>query len=481
MRFLGENIFMGLEEQIILLLEENKELRDNNSKLIKRISELEELHDIIAKQNIRISELEELLRKSKISKNSSNSSKPPSTDIAIPKRNQSLREKTGKKSGGQPGHEGTTLQMSDSPDEIIELNPNYCNKCGCNLENEEPHLEAKRQVFDIPPIHVIVKEYRRNSKKCPCCGHNQESEFPKSVNNHVQFSTKVESLVTYLSVYQLLPFKRLTECLKHLFNLDMSEGTIDNILNRMKDKAKPIYDKIGESIKQSNHAGSDESSVKVNGDKWWIWVWQTILLTYITAHKSRGMEAINSVFPEGLENVILNSDRWASQLKTKAAGHQMCIAHLLRELNYIEQVDKIDWATRLKALFKKGLELKKQQSEYSKTNPLVMQLEEELDILFQEKIPKDLYKKSYVLQNNLKKKRDYIFTFLYNKDTPPDNNGSERAIRVVKVKQKISDQFKSGLERFCVLRSVIDTSIKREIDVFFALSTIADYETSWAE
>jgi transposase len=469
---------MSLEEQVILLQKEIKEIWDAfiqeracNSELRKYISELEQYNH----------KLEELLRQSKISKNSSNSSKPPSTDIASPKRNQSLREKTGKKPGGQPGHTGTTLQMSESPDEIIELNPNYCNKCGCNLENEEPHLEAKRQVFDIPPINVIVKEYRRNSKKCPSCGNHQEGEFPKSVNNHVQFSDRVESLVAYFSVYQLLPFKRLKECLKHLFNLDMSEGTIDNILNRMRDKAKPIYDQIWESIKQSNHAGSDESSVKVNGDKWWIWVWQTIFSTYITAHKSRGMEAIKSVFPEGLENVILNSDRWASQLKTKAAGHQMCIAHLLRDLNYIEAVDKIDWATRLKALFKKGLELKKQQSEYSRTNPLVMQMEDELDILLQEKIPKDLYHKTYVLQNNLKKKRDYIFTFLYYKDTPADNNGSERAIRVVKVKQKISDQFKSGLERFCVLRSVIDTGIKRGIDVLFVLSTIADYDPSGAE
>jgi transposase len=455
---------MSLKEQIILLQEENKLLREINAQLLERISQLES----------RIAELEELLRRAKLSKNSSNSSKPPSTDISNPKRNQSLREKSGKLTGGQLGHKGTTLQMSNTPDEIIELNPNYCNKCGCNLEHEESHFEAKRQEFDIPAIQVIVKEYRRNSKECPNCGHHQEIEFPKRITNNVQYGANVESLVTYLSVYQYLPFKRLKECLKHFFNIDISEGTIDNILRRMAVKAQPIYDKIKGTILQSNQAGSDETSVKVNGKKCWAWVWQTVLSTYVTVSKSRGMEAIESVFPDGLEKGILNTDRWAAQLKTKSAGHQLCISHLLRDLNFIEQVDKIDWAKRLKELFKKGLELKKNQLEYSKNNPLAMQLEQELSELLQEIIPKDLYGNTHTFQKSLVKQRDSILTFLYNKDTPPDNNASERAIRNVKVKQKVSGQFKTGQQVFCILRSVIDTCKKRTVDIMDTLSSIAN-------
>jgi len=447
---------MTLEEQVIFLIAENKQLRE-----------------IIIKLEKRIAYLEEELRKAKTKKNSSNSSLPPSTDITIPKRNQSLREASDKKSGGQLGHKGTTLQMSDNPDEIIELHPNYCSKCGCNLEHEEFHFESKRQEFDIPPLTVMVKEYRRNSKKCPSCGHNQKSEFPKHISNHVQYGQNVESLVSYLSVYQYLPFQRLKECMQHFFNLDFSEGTIDNILNRMSQKAKPIYDKIQGRILRSKQVGSDETSVKVNSKKHWIWTWQTDSLTFLTTSESRGSQAIENIFPDGLPNGILNSDRWAAQLKTVAAGHQLCIAHLLRDLKYLEQLERNDWAKRLKELLKKSLNLKKRQAEYIRGDTVPLELEQELDILLEESIPKDINSKTLALQKSLIKHRNSIFTFLYNKETPPDNNASERAIRNVKVKQKISGQFKKGQQKFCILRSVIDTCKKRNVDIMNTLSTIA--------
>ena len=123
---------MNLAKQFLLPLEEIRLLR---------------LH--VIEQDKRISELEELLRKAMIRINSSNSSKPPSSDISRPKRNQSLRRKSGRKSGGQPGHKGTTLLMSDKPDIVEELIPNYCNDCGNDIENIEPEFVSKRQGTDI--------------------------------------------------------------------------------------------------------------------------------------------------------------------------------------------------------------------------------------------------------------------------------------------------------------------------------------------
>ena len=274
-------------------------------------------------------------------------------------------------------------------------------------------------------------------------------------------------------MYQYLPFRRLKELLNHLFNLGISEGTIDNLLSRMTEKALPVYEQIKESISLSNQVGSDETSAKVNGEKHWIWVWQTLRSTFLTASESRGSKTIDSMFPDGLINSILNTDRWAAQLKTKTAGHQLCISHLLRDLNFIEEVDNIDWAKRLKVLLKKALELKKQLSQYSHSHPATIELEQGVNILLQEIIPKDTYHKTYAFQKSLTKHRDSILTFLYNKDTPADNNGSERAIRNVKVKQKISGQFKTGQNRFCVLRTIIDTCKKRNIDIMVGLNYIA--------
>ena len=141
----------------------------------------------------------------------------------------------------------------------------------------------------------------------------------------------------------------------------------------------------------------------------------------------------------------------------------------------MEQLERNDWTKRLKELFKKALKLKEKQAEYIRGDTVPLQLEQELDFLLEESIPKDVNSKTLALQKSLIKHRNSIFTFLYNKDTPADNNASERAIRNVKVKQKISGQFKKGQQKFCVLRSVIDTCKKRNVDVMNALSAIAQF------
>ena len=272
-----------------------------------------------------------------------------------------------------------------------------------------------------------------------------------------------------------MPYKRLAQCLKQLFNIDISQGSIDNILSRMSLKAEPVYQKIKENISHSEQVGSDETSVKVDGQKWWQWVWQSAQETYISVCQSRGSQAIDEEFPNGLKRSILTTDRWAAQLKTEAKAHQLCIAHLLRDIEFLIQAEKNEWSIQLKQLFKSAIEKKKICSQYIKENIEMIQLEQKLDILLKAEIPKDKNPKTLALQKSLTKHRESILTFLYHAETPADNNGSERAIRNVKVKQKISGQFKIGQKRFSVLRSVIDTCIKRGIDILDALTAIANF------
>ena len=453
------------KELILLLQEENRLLKET----------IVQLQEHITRQDARINDLEEKLRKALLTRNSSNSSKPPSTDFFKAQRNQSLREKSEKKSGGQPGHKGSTLKMSDSPDEIIKLEPNYCNICGSSLDNQQAELQSKRQVIDIPPIRPIITEYQNYKKRCPNCGHDQQSDYPIGITNHVQYGSNVEAAIIYFSIYQYIPYKRLKDCLSHLLNINLSQGSIDNILNRMASKAELVYNVIKEKIQLSKQSGSDETSVKVNGKKWWIWVWQNILLTFIAVSDNRGSKTIDDLFPDGFLNSVLTSDRWAAQLKTQAKAHQLCIAHLLRDLKYLYELEKNIWSLNFKKAIKKSIELKSEQSEYNRNDSKVLELEHTLDVLLKEIIPKDINPKTHTFQQSLIKHRDSILTHLYCKDTPPDNNGSERAIRNVKVKQKISGQFKSGQKVFCILRSVVDTCLKNGIDVFFALSSIAKF------
>ena len=145
------------------------------------------------------------------------------------------------------------------------------------------------------------------------------------------------------------------------------------------------------------------------------------------------------------------------------------------------QLEKISWAEKLKQLLLKAIELKKECAEYSKDNPLVVEIESDMDLLLSETIEKGKSPKTLNLQKSLTQYRDYIFPFLYHAEVPPDNNGSERAIRNIKVKQKVSGQFKTGQQAFCILRSVIDTCKKNNVDVFDALKLIAQMPIQPAE
>ncbi len=270
-----------------------------------------------------------------------------------------------------------------------------------------------------------------------------------------------------------MPFKRLKECMQHFFGLEISQGSIANILERMSFKSQTVYNQIKAAIMTSTQIGSDETSAKVNGKNWWVWVWQTMFSTFISVSQSRGSKTIERLFPDGFSNAILNSDRWAAQLKTYAKGHQLCTSHLQRELKYLLELEKNDWAEQVNEVLNESLKLKNDCSEYNRGDPRTIQLERKFDILLKANIPKTKNKKTFAFQKSLIKHRYSIFTFLYYADVPPDNNASERAIRNVKVKQKISGQFKSGQDHFCVLRSVIDTCLKRGVDVMFALKAIA--------
>jgi len=409
----------------------------------------------------------------KATKNSGNSSVPPSHDHGRVKKNQSLRKSSGLKRGGQAKHKGSTLEITQSPDAIVDLSPCFCGKCGLDLEQTPRVLKQKRQVIDIPPTQLLYTEYRNYSKKCSC-GHENKGEFPSNVKAPIQYGASVESLVAYLSVRQYMPFKRMKECLNDVFGLRISEGTLVNIIKRMAIKALPAYNQIKENIKDSHVIGSDETGAKINGSKGWFWVWQNLFNTYITVAFSRGYKVIENEFPDGFPNSILESDCLPAQLKTKAKGYQICIAHLLREIEYFIQLYDDDWSKKMKQLFHDSWELKKEIKVYTADIPIRTEIIKRLDELLADDLENQEVKVR-TFHKRLLKYKFFIFTFLYQEGVSPDNNASERAIRNVKVKLKISGQFitlNSAMD-FSVLRSLIDTCVKNGANIFNALKATA--------
>jgi transposase len=443
--------------------------------LIRRLEALEKKVETLEKEN---AFLKDRLAKYENPKNSRNSSIPPSKDENRPKKNQSLRTPSGKKPGGQKGRKGKTLEMTASPDTIIELVSDYCRGCGASLQ-DRPKIKGKsRQIVDIPPIKAVYTEYQSFIKVCTC-GCQTSADFPEGVHAPVSYGENIEALVAYFHARQYLPFARLKETLNDAFGVPISEGGVHCLLRRFAQKATPIYQMIKRTVQDSEVVGTDETGVKVNGFKHLFWTWQTPLFTYIAHSNNRGSETIDREFPEGFPKSVLVHDGWRAQIKTLSKYHQTCLAHLQRTLNHLNQLyPKQKWGINFIKLLYDAQKLKNkldfQNEQYNIDRALIIQ---RFDFLL-DNPPNQKQKELYTFYKRMLRERQHIFIFLFIENVPPDNNASERAIRNVKVKQKISGQFKEehAAQNFAKIRSVIDTTIKNGLNVLEALALIAKFD-----
>lgn len=455
--------------KIAVLEAENADLCAQLLRIPLLVSENATLKQSVLDLTQKLSELSMKVEQLGVRKNSSNSSLPPSADLQ--RKNRSLRTTSGLKPGGQLGHKGTTLKMTDSPGHTELIVPSFCGVCAAALDASKAVMAGRRQVVDIPPIAVQTTEFQVYGISCGC-GHHQVASFPAGVDNHIQYGPNIAAITTYHNIYQYVPFKRLQDFFIHVCHLPLSIGTLENIVARMAEKARSTWDGFRQTLEQSKVVGGDETGAKVNGKKQWIWVWQTTFLTFISISVSRGAATINALFPNGFPLATFCSDRWKAQLNTRAKKHQLCLAHLLRELEYLIQTEKTDWANQFKALLLKAIKLKQALPAYPTGHPKALEVEKQLDGLLKEPML-DTATKTKTLQGSMSRYRLFIFPFLYDTDTPFENNASERAIRNVKVKLKVSGQFKTGQEHYCIIRSIIDTAIKNGQSVFNVLTAIA--------
>jgi regulator of replication initiation timing/transposase len=443
--------------------------------MTKEMSVIRKENVALKKENFQLKKRVSFLENKLYKKNSTNSSIPPSKDENRVKPNQSLREKTGKEIGGQKGSKGTTLKMHAVVDHIVDHKLYFCSCCGDQLYGDQ-ELLGKRQVVDIPPIKPIVTEHRIYSSICQC-GKNNVSQYPKEASAPISYGNSVEAAIGYLSVGQYMSMQRIAEFFEQVFNIKLSQGTISNKLASLTKQCMPMYEHIQARIESSKVIGADETGCVVNGKKWWMWTWQNASLTYIAASNNRGYQAILDNFPDGLPSTILVSDCWAAQLKTRTLLKQICLAHIQRDLKFFIQSCKNRWSVRFLKLIYKALELKRLILHDVSINHeiKVKKIKKDSEALLNQmaKGPKKLQ----ALKKRLGKNAPSLWTFLDHINVPPDNNGAERAIRNVKVKQKVSGQFRSekGAQQFAIIRSVYDTIRKNNGKAFDALSLVANY------
>lgn len=448
-----------------------------------RAADKADFAQIIAGLNVTIGRLNEtighLLEENRLlktpKKDSRNSSVPPSKDENRLRKTTSLRQPSGKRPGGQSGHEGSTLKMTSHPDVVVDHRHLFCNCCGLALDAGDAQLAGRRQVIDVPPIKPIYTEHRQYRSICPC-GHRNLGRFPSGVNAPVSYGSHVEALIAYLHTRQYVPFARASEFFASVYNMPISQGTVCAILERFSLKAEPAYQLVKQAVKESKVIGADETGMNENGRLGWFWAWQSKVATFISYSATRGAAAIKADFPDGFPDAVLVHDCWRSHLNTPAMGHQLCVAHLLRELLFFEQKYRSAWSSDFKEMLYLALELKKTilHDAYSGTLEERAALEAKLWRLLEEEIPEG-HVEVDTFQKRMIRYRQHLFTFLYHAEVPPDNNASERAVRNIKVKQKVSGLFKSGkgAQTYATIRSITDTCIKNGQSTLGAFLTIA--------
>ena len=462
-----------LVHQLCEVFEQNEQLIKKNEELSKRIKKLE----------------------GQLAKNSRNSSKPPSSDgLKKPKpKPKSLRKKTGRKPGGQKGHQGKTLSMVEKPNYTITYTVDQCQCCKCSLKAQAPERLERRQVFDIPVPKLEVTEHLAEVKTCDC-GHLNRAAFPEKVTAPVQYGPRVKSTAVYLKDYQLLPFQRLTEIMSDLFGCNtFSEGTLANITNHCSQQLESVDEFIRTQVTSAAVAGFDETGMRAVGSLHWLHTVSTEWLTWYFAHKKRGSEAMDAagVLPEFNGRAV--HDFWDSYLKYDCE-HAFCNAHLLRELIFLWEEQKQAWAKEMiDHLLKIKATVENARLEDAEALP-EKQREQFQNHYFQ--IVADGYQqnppskpppgkkprgrpkqtKARNLLNRFQNHADSILAFMNDFQVPFDNNMSERDLRMMKLRQKISGTFRSldALKAFCRIRSYVSTARKNGLNVLDALRRVYD-------
>lgn len=458
---------IAAQEMLLLLTEQTQQVQQQITALKERVRELE----------------------AHLDKDSHNSHKPPSSDGLKKKpAPRSLRSKTGRKQGGQPGHPGKTLLFSDTPDHYIPHIPTCCQGCGASLESAQVVAEQRRQVVDLPPLVLEVTEHVVQTRLC-VCGVPTSGVFPQQVSEAIQYGPHLLALGVYLRDYQLLPFARTSQLLCDLFGASLCKRTLERATTACATRLKPLLETIRKALIASPVLQCDETGMRVEGKLHWVHSASTETLTYYTCHPSRGKNGSDAAGVLAAFSGTAVHDAWSSYAQY-ACNHSLCNAHHLRELIPFAE-EGATWAKEMIALLveiKTSVERAKAQGRQH-FPPL---LETYFEGRYQKQLkqgykanpppndpppdkrgrPKQTPARNLLLRLDVNRKQ--VLAFMYDFAIPFDNNLAERDLRMVKLRQKISGGFRStaGAEAFCRVRSYLSTLCKQGKNLLNALESV---------
>jgi transposase len=464
----------SLQEMIASLQEEVARSRQLSSEVVWLREQVEEL----GQENQRLQD--------RLNKNSSNSSLPPSSD-RFARQKRSLRKKSGKKVGGQPGHPGATLCMKEDPDEILIHTVERCEHCQADLEQVESLGGERRQVVHLPIKRTVVVEHQTESKCCPHCGMVTQACFPADVKAPIQYGADIAAVGVYLIQDKLLPYDRASKLLWDLLGWPIGVGTLSRWSSCCAKNLQEVEEQTKQALRNAKVLHHDETGLYVMGQRRWMHTTSTKRLTHYSVHRKRGREALDAIdivahfhgtsIHDGLTSY------WAY-----GCLHGLCNVHHLRELKYQAEEKKQTWAADLITVL---LQMKQavQQAKEGGLTCLLPEQRSELVTRYEAAIaagylanPPDpppkvkkrgrrAQSKARNLLDRLSTRQDSVLRFLDDFDVPFDNNLAEQDLRMVKVQQKVSGCFRSeeGAHAFARIRGYISTLRKQGMQILSAL------------
>jgi transposase len=454
--------------------------------LIKKVEELtnrvhqlekfEKENKILRHENALI-KAENIELKARLNSNSHNSNNPPSSDGY--KKKPAFPKKKGVKQGGQKGHKGQTLKQVENPDKIVKCIPENCT-CGHEFTKGQLVLSEKRQVFDLPQPKLEVIEYQIHKATCPSCGLEQKGVVPEGVNAPTQYGNNVKAFAVLLNVHFKLPYKKIQLLFNDLFGYSINESTVSLAGEKCYEKLEKSEEIIKSKITENNVIHADETGLRVAGKLHWLHTATTRLYTYLFVHEKRGTGALQSG-KSILDKITgwLVHDCWSSYFNFKKLKHAICGAHILRELEGLIENNKTKWAKVFKSFIISVYEMPfeeraKRRKHIESRYVRICEIGEKAEPPpLKTTGKKGRYKrtKGRNLIDRLIREKDAVLAFAFNKEVPFTNNLAERDIRPAKVKQKISNCFRTfkGAEIYARIEGFISTTRKNQQNVFSEL------------
>src|SRR2546428_1632341 len=280
-------------------------------------------------------------------KDSHNSNLPPSSNRCV-RPPKSLRQKSGKKPGGQPGHRGHHLRQVETPDEVLLHPVERCESCQHDLREHPAEIPERRQVMDLPVKRLWVTEHRVEEKQCPVCSHLTRAPFPAAVSAPAQYGTSIQSVATYLVEGQSVPYARASQLLRELLGVQLSAGSIASFVTTCHQQLPEVETELKAALVKARVLNQDETGLRVGKTGWWVHVCSTDRLTHYAAHRSRGREALNAI---GIAPKFRGTSVHDGLVSYQGYcfTQALCNVHHLRELTFVEEELKQLWARQMKA------------------------------------------------------------------------------------------------------------------------------------